>query len=157
MPLTSPLPDIAETKINNDMYPLQWVGMEGIAIPLSVTLSTNQLQTVTASANVYVGLDDTSKKGIHMSRLHALLNEFSLSNCNKKNLERLLTNMVSSQSGISQSARIELSFDILLPKKLKYSTLFYTIGDYIIIFVQNFRISQILKRLGLPKSSRRLK
>ena len=117
MPLTSPLPDIAETNINNDMYPLQWVGMEGIAIPLNLTLSTDKLQTVTAIANVYVGLDDTSKKGIHMSRLHALLNEFSRSNGNKKALKRLLTNMVSSQSGISQSAKIELSFDVLLPKK----------------------------------------
>ena len=29
----------------------------------------------------------------------------------------------------------EAVIDILLPKKLKYSTLFYTIGDYIIIFV----------------------
>lgn len=117
MQLTKSLPDIAETKINNDMYPLQWVGMEGIAIPLSFMLSTNQVQTVTAIANVYVGLDDTSKKGIHMSRLHALLNEFSRSNCNKKALECLLKNMISSQSGISQSARIELSFDLLLPKK----------------------------------------
>ena len=117
MPLTSPLPDIAETNINNDMYPLQWVGMEGIAIPLNLTLSTDKLQTVTAIANVYVGLDDTSKKGIHMSRLHALLNEFSRSNGDKKALKRLLTNMVSSQGGISQSAKIELSFDVLLPKK----------------------------------------
>lgn len=117
MQLTKSLPDIGKTQIDNDIYPLQWVGMEGIAIPVTFGLSTHQEQTVVATTNLYVGLDEASNKGIHMSRLHALLNELAHSTCNKQGLDRLLTNMLNSQGGISQSARVELCFDLLLPKK----------------------------------------
>ncbi|WP_406827738.1 GTP cyclohydrolase FolE2 [Microbulbifer sp. ARAS458-1] len=116
MQFTGSLPDIAKTQIETGAYPLQWVGMEGIAVPLTLSLAGSQEQVVAATANVYVSLDDAAEKGIHMSRLHAILNELAATTCDKEGLDTLLGKMVHSQSGISQSAKIDLAFDLLLPK-----------------------------------------
>ncbi|KUJ84773.1 GTP cyclohydrolase I FolE2 [Microbulbifer flavimaris] len=116
MQYSGSLPDIAKTQIETGTYPLQWVGMEGIAAPINIATAKDQQQVVAAKANVYVSLDDAAEKGIHMSRLHAILNELSTTACDKDGLGKVLKKMVNSQAGISQGARIELAFDLLLPK-----------------------------------------
>lgn len=116
MQLTESLPDIAKTQIENSNNALRWVGMEDIAIPLLMETADAGPQAVSAKANVYVSLDDPSVKGIHMSRLHALLNRLSTVTCDKENLNIVLKEMVESQAGISKSAKINLSFDLTLPK-----------------------------------------
>lgn len=110
------LPDITKTHNEQETYALQWVGMEDIAVPVILDVGDRQQQTVAAKANVYVSLDDTIAKGIHMSRLHAILNQLATKACDKDGLDLLLKNMVTSQEGISQSAKIDLAFDLLLPK-----------------------------------------
>lgn len=117
MQSTKTLPDITDTKSELAGHPLQWVGMEKIAVPLTLDLGSGQQQTVAAKANVYVSLDDTSVKGIHMSRLHAHLNELADKTCNQDALNGLLENIVASQKGISKSAKVDMVFDLLLPKK----------------------------------------
>lgn len=72
MQLRKQLPDITKTDQVALSYSLQWVGMEDIAVPLSVEMGEGKQQTVAAKAGVYVSLDDSSAKGIHMSRLHGL-------------------------------------------------------------------------------------
>lgn len=122
MQSTESLPDITQTKSAIASYALQWVGMEDIAVPLTIDIASdqghvgNQQQTVAAKANIYVSLDDASAKGIHMSRLHALLNQLATTSVNKHGLNELLNSIVASQNGISQSAKLDLSFDLLLPK-----------------------------------------
>lgn len=116
MQVSKPLPDITKTDPVALSFPLQWVGMEDIAVPLTFNLGDNTQQTVAAKAGVYVSLDKTSAKGIHMSRLHRLLNQLAGPNVNKEVLDKVLENMVSSQEGISQNARLNLTFDLLLPK-----------------------------------------
>lgn len=110
------LPDIAKTQQLVESFPLQWVGMEEIAVPLTLEIGEGKHQTITAKAGVYVSLDQQTAKGIHMSRLHALLNQLDQKTCNKETLDTLLDDMVNSQEGISQSAKINLTFDLLLPK-----------------------------------------
>jgi GTP cyclohydrolase I len=102
--------------------------MEDIAVPLTLTVGDGKQQSVAAKANVYVSLNDANKKGIHMSRLHALLNELATQLCEKDGLNLLLDNMVASQAGISQSAKLNLAFDLLLPKSslLSHETGFQT-------------------------------
>lgn len=110
------LPDITKTKTATAGYPLQWVGMEDIAVPLTLDVGQDKQHIIAAKANVYVSLDDDSAKGIHMSRLHALLNDLAHKECNKDEINALLAQIVESQQGISHNAKLDLSFDLLLPK-----------------------------------------
>ena len=113
--LMQSLPDVV-ADLNADIpLPLQWVGMEGVAVPISMCLS-NRVQTMPAKANVYVSLETPEAKGIHMSRLHKVINQLAELECNKANLDSLLDKIVVSQSDIGQAARIELSFDLILVK-----------------------------------------
>lgn len=110
------LPDIASDTLNDSSLPLQWVGMEQIDVPVNVPMDADNAQRLVAKANIYVSLEDTSAKGIHMSRLHSILNQLGGETCTKKTLDRFLNDSVESQAGISESARIELAFDLLLEK-----------------------------------------
>ena len=116
MQLTRILPDIAKTRVEKTAYTLKWVGMDGIAVPITLDMGEAQTQTFAAKANVYVSLDNCDAKGIHMSRLHGILNQFASTPCDRDGFNDLLAKMVDSQSGLSQSARIELAFDLLLAK-----------------------------------------
>ncbi|MCO7224266.1 GTP cyclohydrolase FolE2 [Pleionea sp. CnH1-48] len=153
MQLTETLPDITNTPNVTDSYKLQWVGMEDIAVPITFDAEGKQL-TVAAKANVYVSLDSTASKGIHMSRLHALLNQLAEKPCNKGALDSVLVHLVSSQAGICHSAKLDLSFDLLLPKPslLSNETGFQTYPVKIIAEWVNGQYNYELK-LSIPYSS----
>lgn len=131
------LPDVTSHAVAEIQKKLQWVGMEEIAIPLlinthepqsiksqSTTSHTEQeprsalvQQQVSAKASLYVNLDRVNAKGIHMSRLHLALNKkLAGKSLTKEKLVDLLHHMVRSQDGISQNARLVLSFDLVLRK-----------------------------------------
>ncbi|UTF61813.1 GTP cyclohydrolase FolE2 [Gilvimarinus sp. DA14] len=110
------LPDIANTRTPSVTNGLRWVGMEAIAVPVTLASDTGNEQTVAAKANLYVSLDDPGAKGIHMSRLHRRLNQLAGKLCDKAQLDSLLNDMVSSQGPISKSAKFDLSFDLCLAK-----------------------------------------
>ena len=67
------LPDITSEALAQRGLPLQWVGMEQLDLPVSIALENGETLQTPAKANVFVSLDDTASKGIHMSRLHALV------------------------------------------------------------------------------------
>jgi len=111
------LPDITSYHSVNDPLALQWVGMEGIAVPFSIALPDGTLLPVAAKADLLVSLDRAEAKGIHMSRLHLHLNEQLASRrLDKTTLSQLLELMISSQQGISINAKIKLKFDVILEK-----------------------------------------
>lgn len=62
-----PLPDIATQALHQPL-PLNWVGMCGIALPVSFNA-----QRLRASADAGVSLDNGESRGIHMSRLYLAL------------------------------------------------------------------------------------
>jgi GTP cyclohydrolase I len=71
-PMTLPLPDVATTDSPAVALPLDWVGMDGIDLPIKL----GGLR-VPVSVDVAVDLPRAEVKGIHMSRLHRLLNEIA--------------------------------------------------------------------------------
>lgn len=110
------LPDVTSDFAAAYPLPLQWVGMENIAVPISMELQNGKLQTLPAKANVYVSLEQSNVKGIHMSRVHSVINQLAERDCKKSSIDHLLEEMVSSQQGVSGGAKIKLVFDVLLKK-----------------------------------------
>lgn len=110
------LPDVTSDLHAETPSTLQWVGMEEIAVPVTMRVQDENLQTIAAKANVYVSLEKPEVKGIHMSRLHSVINQLAAREFNQATIEQLLDEMIHSQSDIGQAAKIELSFDLLLKK-----------------------------------------
>ncbi len=114
--LTRTLPDVTSDSNADTPLSLQWVGMEEIAVPISIALQQGQLYTTTAKANIFVSLDNPEAKGIHMSRLHSVINQLADHECNQTTIDQLLNDMMQSQQGNSSEAKIQLAFDVLLNK-----------------------------------------
>ncbi len=70
------LPDITSDTLVESSFPLQWVGMEKISIPLKIALHKEEIITSIAMIDCFVSLDSASAKGIHMSRLYYKVNQY---------------------------------------------------------------------------------
>ena len=110
------LPDVTSDLNAEIPLPLQWVGMEDIAVPVSLDFLDYKPQTISAKANVYVSLETPNAKGIHMSRLHKVIHQLAEIECNKDNIENLLNEIIDSQDNTGHAAKIELTFDLMLNK-----------------------------------------
>ncbi|WP_372740617.1 GTP cyclohydrolase FolE2 [Neptunomonas sp.] len=112
-----PLPDVAAHHTASHALTLQWVGMEHIALPIRLDFGDNSQQSISARADLYVSLNSPDVKGIHMSRLYLQMNSHLANrSLSRESLAQLLSFMVESQQGISQGARIQLKFDLLLQR-----------------------------------------
>ena len=122
------LPDVTSDSSAELPFTLQWVGMEEIAVPVAISIPNNipipnkeqtveNRQTVSAKANVYISLDQPEAKGIHMSRLHAVMNELAYQDFNKETVNQTLDTLIESQSGVGHAAKIQLSFELMLKKQ----------------------------------------
>ncbi|MDO6563419.1 GTP cyclohydrolase FolE2 [Amphritea sp. 1_MG-2023] len=117
MQTIKPLPDVAAHHAASHALTLQWVGMEDIALPLRLNVDDNQQLSINAKANLYVSLDNPDAKGIHMSRLYLQMNNHLANRpLNRESIAQLLSFMVESQQGISQGARLQLQFELLLQR-----------------------------------------
>ena len=110
------LPDVTSDIYADNPLELQWVGMEDISVPISMKMKHSISPHMLAKANVLVSLDTPHSKGIHMSRIHLAINRLAELECTKENINQLLDEMIISQAGISQQAKIELCFSLLLKK-----------------------------------------
>lgn len=110
------LPDVTSDLNAETPSTLQWVGMEDIAVPVTMNLQNEHKQNITAKANIYVSLEAPNVKGIHMSRLHSVINQLEEYECNQQTIEKLLNAMIHSQGDIGKAAKLELSFEALLKK-----------------------------------------
>ncbi len=115
MLISNTLPDVTSDVTAENPLPLQWVGMEDISIPISMSLQ-DSLQALAAKADVFVSLESSKAKGIHMSRLYTIINQLVEHECNKDTIDHLLDEMIRSQNGICDSAKIKLVFGILVKK-----------------------------------------
>ena len=88
---------------------LKWVGMEKIAVPITIKLDNDKRLQVSAKANVFVSLDSPESKGIHMSRVHLAINQLANIDCNKQNLNQVLDDMISSQGSIVSKLELNLA------------------------------------------------
>ncbi len=125
MPLIAPdvsraaeaLPDVAHQPARL-ARPLDWVGMDGIAIPLRVSDGAGGQVQVPAQADLSVNLDRAGERGIHMSRLYLRLQqELAGHEVTPAGLRRLLQGSVDSQAGLSTRARLRLRYEALLLRR----------------------------------------
>lgn len=108
------LPDVAAGPHQGSPLPLEWVGMQGIALPLWLE-EGGQAQQVHAWADVQVDLPDPHVKGIHMSRLYLLLDALAAAQpLDAGALAGVLRRMVDSHADCgSTQARLALAFALL--------------------------------------------
>lgn len=94
---------------------LDWVGMDGIALPLLVDDGDGGSVRVAAQADVAVNLARAEARGIHMSRLYLLLQQaFVQQALSPAGMGEVLQQFMQSQDGASTHARLRLSFGQLL-------------------------------------------
>ncbi len=112
--MNAALPDISLTDAAPGRRPLEWVGMQGIDLPVAVA-EPGCRRDVHARADVQVDLPAPHVKGIHMSRLYGLLDALGDGAAlSPAGLRRMLRAMVDSHRDCaSRSARVRLRFDLL--------------------------------------------
>lgn len=112
-PFRSPLPDVACDEAPAIAAPLQWVGMDGIAVPLRLCDAVES-ERLPAQAALHVDLPSPQVKGIHMSRLYRLLDDCAEQALSPSRLSQLLHAMVHSHADCaSTAARISLRMALL--------------------------------------------
>lgn len=113
--MSAVLPDVSVTDLAATLGPLEWVGMQGIDVPITIEEPTYRRE-IHARANVQVDLPAPHVKGIHMSRLYRLLDEWSrTSTISPASLTSLLNDIVASHHDCdSRSARLILDLNLLV-------------------------------------------
>ena len=108
-----PLPDVAFEPAALARA-LDWVGMEGIALP--IRLNDRGLQAA-AKVDVGVNLRDPERRGIHMSRLYLQLQQMlPQSRLDALALDALLAGLIESQQGASDRVQLLIRYDHLLER-----------------------------------------
>lgn len=115
--MTALLPDIAcqSTRLP---IPLDWVGMQGIAVPLRIAG-----ERVAAYADAGVSLDEADARGIHMSRLYLALEALADAELSPTLLRDLLKQFLRSHAQLSRRASLALRFELLLRRPALVSPL----------------------------------
>lgn len=112
------LPDIAAQNAPC-LGTLEWVGMNDIALPLTLCG-----QPVQARADIGVSLDDAGARGIHMSRLYLALGEALHGRpLTLPGIHGLLQHCLDSHEGLSDSASLTLRGELLLERPALVSAL----------------------------------
>ncbi|OZI30968.1 GTP cyclohydrolase I FolE2 [Bordetella genomosp. 10] len=109
------LPDVSTTELSPSLSALEWVGMQGIDLPVTVA-EPGYRRALHARADVQVDLPAPHVKGIHMSRLYRLLDGLAdRTDLTPVSIHEVLRAMVVSHHDCeSRSARLTLSFDLLV-------------------------------------------
>lgn len=109
------LPDVSIVERPAQRGRLDWVGMDGIDLPLTIR-EAGRLQSVAARADVAVDLPAEDVKGIHMSRLYRLLDGLAGDTpVAPAAIHDLLAAMVESHRDCASTrARLALSFPLMM-------------------------------------------
>lgn len=105
------LPDVAADAASL-CAPLDWVGMEGIELPVRFDAGDGRPQRASARIDASVNLARAGQRGIHMSRLYLLLDaQLGDQPIDGAVLAQLLHAFLQSHEGAADRARIRLRFD----------------------------------------------
>ena len=109
------LPDVSLSETATLPAALEWVGMQGIDLPIRLAEGSVD-GLLPASADIQVDLPSATAKGIHMSRLYQLLDRLGTDTpLTPERLRLLLADMVTShRSCDSRAARLRLDFALLV-------------------------------------------
>ena len=111
------LPHVAHQRVPL-ARPLDWVGMENIALPVRIADGQGGQLQVAASIDLSVNLANADARGIHMSRLYLQLQDgLAREAITPAGLRHLLQDSVTSQAGLATSARLKIRYEALLQRK----------------------------------------
>lgn len=111
------LPDAQSEKNLSLQTTLDWVGMRDIELPLVFAVDGSMV-AASAKVDAMVNLINPAAKGIHMSRLYLILQErLAGQTATTKTLQNILQEMLETHQGLSDSARLCLSFSGLVKRK----------------------------------------
>lgn len=111
------LPDMAAQTLDQQQ-PLDWVGMNGIALPLRL-----HGQLIAGRAAAGVSLDDGAARGIHMSRLYLALEHLHEAELSPALLRQVLEQFLASHAGLSRCAYLDLDGQCLYQRPALISPL----------------------------------
>jgi GTP cyclohydrolase I len=110
------LPDVAGDAVAL-ARPLDWVGMEHIALPVRIADGAGGQLQAAADIDVAVNLADPGARGIHMSRLYLQLQDgLAREAITPAGLRHLLQDGIASQQGLATQARLRIRYDALLQR-----------------------------------------
>ena len=72
---SSSLPDVASLPHASGSGVLDWVGMDGMEMPVQFDAGDGQVRQTSARVGAFVNLAKEGARGIHMSRLYLLVDE----------------------------------------------------------------------------------
>ena len=113
------LPDVAIKQDRRFDQPIDWVGMGAVQVPVKVNLQGQDLNLM-AQIQVMVSLDLSPSRGIHMSRLYALVQDLGSVPLTMSALRELSVRLFESQnkqSLLSSASRLQLSFELPLRRQ----------------------------------------
>ncbi len=109
------MPDVAVQEQPYLGATLDWVGMDGIEVPVRFDAGNGDIQRTAARVGAFVNLLRTDQRGIHMSRLYLLLDEhLGAKAIDAPMLEDLLRAFLASHEDLADRARVEIRFEQLV-------------------------------------------
>jgi GTP cyclohydrolase I len=110
------LPDVAGDAVAL-ARPLDWVGMDHIALPVRIPDGAGGQLQVPADIDVAVDLARAESRGIHMSRLYLQLQDgLAREAITPAGLRHLLQDGIASQQGLATQARLRIRYDAMLQR-----------------------------------------
>ncbi len=112
------MPDVSSEACADLAIPLEKVGMSAVEMPIMIKNTGEANLRIPAKIDAYVDLIDPNSKGIHMSRLYAVLREaLGKESLSTISIGKILQHFISSQKGLSGSSFIKISFELPLERK----------------------------------------
>lgn len=109
------MPDVASDGHTDHAGALDWVGMDGIEMPVLMVAAGDQVQRVSARVDAFVNLKRADARGIHMSRLYLHIDkQLSTEPLTPALLRHLLRDFLDSHAELSDRAKLRLRFDHLV-------------------------------------------
>ncbi|MBF7687017.1 GTP cyclohydrolase FolE2 [Acinetobacter rathckeae] len=100
------LPDVSTQQLPQYFSPINWVGMENIALPLQLNN-----KTILSTADIHINVPKENTKGIHMSRVFLQLQK--LTDINANTIETQLRQIIAThQADNTNQARLTLHFKL---------------------------------------------
>lgn len=109
------MPDVASDASADLAGALDWVGMDGIEMPILLSGADGQTQRLSARVAAFVDLARDDARGIHMSRLYLHVDRhLSAEALTPASLRRLLRDLLDSHADLSGRALLRVRFEHLV-------------------------------------------
>jgi GTP cyclohydrolase I len=109
------MPDVAVHAQPHLAGELDWVGMDGIEVPVRFDAGDGDVQRASARVGAFVNLRRPDKRGIHMSRLYLQVEQaLSTQTLSATSLRELLQGFLDSHKDLSDRACLSIRFEHLV-------------------------------------------